>query len=162
MINYFTELIYNSVFIAAAASWFVAQVVKGIIGSVKAGRFRIGYFLEGGGFPSGHSATVTGLTLMSGLSYGFDSPVFAVSFFFACVVIFDAQGVRAETGRQSRFLNRLYQEHPELLPDVSDEERERLNEGTYFEEHIGHTIKEIVAGVIVGVIVAVLLSLVLN
>lgn len=145
-----TDILFNYIFIAAGVSWLVAQIVKVIYYSVKAHGFRIEFLTSSGGFPSSHTATVTALTVMSAKVYGLDSPVFAVAFFLAMIVIYDAQGVRAEVGRISSTLNVMKTEHPELFPD---DDAQPLNENT------GHTMKEIIAGLIIGFAVALLMPI---
>ena len=58
--EFLTGLITNKVFLSAAASWFIAQMSKIIIEIAK-GEFTVERLRGGGGMPSSHSATVTGL-----------------------------------------------------------------------------------------------------
>jgi acid phosphatase family membrane protein YuiD len=109
------QIIYNYIFIAAAVAWLISQIVKIIWFSVKNRGFRRQFLVSSGGFPSSHTATVIGMTAMAARIYGFDSPVFAVAFFSAIIVIYDALGVRREAGKHAAILNRLMDEHPELF-----------------------------------------------
>ena len=54
------------------------------------------------GMPSSHSATVCGMTTAAMLKYGVGSFEFAVSFVVSMVVMYDAIGVRRETGKQAK------------------------------------------------------------
>ncbi len=139
------SLITNQALVSAACSWFTAQVLKMLIEMMK-GTFSLKRLSGGGGMPSGHSATVTGLLIGTGLASGWNSSAFGTALFFAIIVMYDAMGVRYTTGQQSRILNQL---------------RERdLKEGRTplfdkpLEEHMGHTLPEIAAGVLVGVVIS--------
>ena len=55
--------------------------------------------------PSSHSAVVTAIATMVGKAEGFTTPIFAVSAIFACVVMYDAAGVRRAAGKQAHRLN---------------------------------------------------------
>ena len=86
----------------------VSQVIKFIIESFKNSEIDLERLLDGaGGMPSSHSALVASLTTVLALNEGITSPVFAVSLIFAFVVIYDAMGVRYETGKQAVIINQL-------------------------------------------------------
>lgn len=106
------QLTSNYLLMSAVLSWFIAQVLKTAIDA---------YFNKGinwermtgsGGMPSSHSSTVVSLAVAAGISYGVDSAVFAVALIFAIVVMYDATGVRRETGKQAVILNRLLLDNP--------------------------------------------------
>ncbi len=98
--------------------------------------------------PSSHSATVTGLFVSTGMTAGLDSPAFAVAFFLAIIVMYDAMGVRYETGQEAKILNALRKR------DIA-EGKEPLSD-LELDEKMGHTLPEIAAGIAVGIIAAVL------
>ncbi|CAL5403427.1 unnamed protein product [Camellia sinensis] len=54
-----------------------------------------------GGMPSSHSATVMALAVAIGLQEGTGGPTFAIAIVLACVVMYDASGVRLHAGRQA-------------------------------------------------------------
>ena len=60
-----------------------------------------------GGMPSAHAALVASLATVSGLSQGFNSAVFAISFVLMVIVARDAVGFRREIGRHAVFTNML-------------------------------------------------------
>lgn len=140
-------LITNKVLISAAAAWFVAQASKMVLDAVK-GEFTAERLAGGGGMPSAHSATVTGLTAATGIVYGGAGFAFPMALFFAIIVIYDAMGVRFETGQEAKALNKLRRR------DLA-ENREPVMERE-LKEKMGHTLPEIVAGCVVGIIIAVL------
>lgn len=142
MIEGFSSLLRNQVFMAAIAAWTVAQLTK-ILRDLWQGDFRWDRLTGAGGMPSAHSAMVVATTVSSGLSVGFDSPFFAISFVLSGIVMYDAAGVRRHAGRHARAINRiileLKAEHP--LRNI------RLK------ELIGHSPMEVLAGALQGLFV---------
>ena len=96
--------------------------------------------------PSSHSAVVTSLTVLIGKSEGLDSPIFALSFIFAMVVMYDAAGVRRAAGKQAHLLNKII-ETPGL---TNVEVQERLV------EVLGHTPLQVIVGATIGIIVGLI------
>jgi len=144
--DFIVDLFTNKIFLAPAASWFFAQVIKVIIDSAKSG-FCKERLVGGGGMPSSHSATVTGLIAITGATFGADSFQFAMALFWGFIVIYDARGVRYETQRQGKALNNLNEERKE--------EGKQPLDIIKFKEKLGHTIPEIVAGIVLGIICTV-------
>ena len=132
---------------AGVAGWMVAQVTKMIICLVQSRRLDFRYLASTGGMPSAHSSLVSALTTAIGLTEGVGSPLFAVSFVFASVVMFDAQTVRAAAGKQARLLNQivdeLFKEHH--LSEVK------------LKELLGHTRLEVFFGMLTGIVTALAL-----
>lgn len=132
------------ILIVPSSAWLIAQLIKVIIASVHDKRPRFSYMTTMGGMPSAHSATVCSLATTVGISEGFNSTFFAISAFFALLVMYDAAGVRQTVGSHSDMLNRILDElfkgHPEFE--------------LRFRELIGHTRIEIVAGAILGILLA--------
>jgi len=143
--NFIVDLFTNKIFLAPAAGWFIAQVLKVIIDSIRSG-FCKERLYGGGGMPSSHSATVTSLICITGAVYGAGSFEFVMALFFGIIVIYDARGVRYETQRQGKALNNLNEERKE--------HGQQPLEIMKFKEKLGHTIPEIVAGIILGIICA--------
>lgn len=98
-----------------------------------------------GGMPSSHTAFVVSLTLMIGATQGFDSAIFALSFTMAAIVMYDATGVRRETGKQAVIINEIVQKMFVNGESITDEELKEL---------VGHTHVEVIGGVIVGLLTA--------
>ena len=144
--NILTDLIQNPVFLSAGGSWLAAQVSKIIYESVRNG-FHAERLTGGGGMPSSHSATVTGLTVGCLLAESAKSPAFAIALFMAMVVIYDAMGVRLETGKQAQVINEMF----ELLDRLTVED---LSMDVKLKEFVGHTPMQVVAGCVLGMIVA--------
>ncbi|WRX29464.1 Protein of unknown function DUF212 - like 5 [Theobroma cacao] len=104
--------------------------------------------LGSGGMPSSHSATVTALAVAVGLQEGIGGSAFAVALVLACVVMYDATGVRLHAGRQAELLNQIVCELPPEHP-VSNVRPLR--------DSLGHTPLQVLAGSVLGCIVAFLM-----
>jgi len=126
--------------------WFSIQLFKVVYDLVKTGKFNFKRILGAGGMPSSHSAVVTSLSTMIGKEYGFDSAIFALSLIFACIVMYDAAGVRRAAGKQAKLLNKIV-ETPGL---TSIEVTERLV------EVLGHSPKQVFVGALIGVVVGLI------
>ena len=105
--NWFIDLITNPFVITPISSWIVAQIVKSIIFVIINKKFDIKRLMGDGGMPSGHSATVMSLTVLTGIVYGCGSWNFAISAILTLIVGHDAMGVRREVGKHSSVLNEI-------------------------------------------------------
>ncbi len=145
--TFFQELFQNELFVSAAIAWFIAQLLKTIIYAVLNKELNMERMYGSGGMPSSHSSTVTALAASSYFLFGAGSSEFAISVILAIIVMYDARGVRLETGLQAKVLNHLW----ELLADVHNEimpMEEKLK------EFVGHTPLQVVAGAILGFAIA--------
>ena len=136
----------NRIFVASVTSWFVAQLLKVLLGVLRDRRFDFKWLVSSGGMPSSHAATAVCLTTSIGLYYGFDSGLFAIALCFAVITMFDAQGVRWHSGKQAAALNRI-------LADIY------ANKGIQeapLKQLLGHTPVEVYAGGALGILIAVL------
>lgn len=84
------------------------------------------------------------------MKYGVGSFEFAVSFVLAMIVMYDAMGVRRETGKQAKLLNSVFFENILNLDGVFLQEK--------LKEYVGHTPLQVVAGAILGILIAVLIG----
>lgn len=140
------EFSRNYIFWTCAASWIIAQSIKVILGVIREKRFNFKWFTGAGGMPSSHAAGVSALATSIGVTYGFDSALFAITLTFTLIVLFDAQGVRLATGKQARILNNM-------LDDIYW--KKRLDEEK-LKELIGHTPVEVWAGMFLGILISLL------
>jgi acid phosphatase family membrane protein YuiD len=131
--------------LVAVTAQVLCQLFKVVAYSIRDRRFAPRYFTTAGGMPSAHSAFVTSLTVAVGISESFASALFAVSFVFAAIVIYDAYRLRGHVEQQAEVLNRLQKK---LEPG----ERIQLS------EMVGHSVSEILAGIVFGAVFAVLVS----
>ena len=69
----------------------------------------------------------------------------------AAVVMYDAIGVRQETGKQARLLNMILEQ--DLFKLNNHQFQERLK------EFVGHTPLQVFAGAVLGILLAVLVNL---
>ncbi len=147
MKNIFQAILDNEIFIITMIAWVFAQCIKVFLGVVREKRFNFRWFIGTGGMPSSHAAGATALATVCGISSGFDSMIFALAAVFALVTMFDAQGVRRQTGQQAEILNMI-------LADIYWKGRVESNR---LKELIGHTPIEVLMGSIIGFLTAIVL-----
>ena len=128
--NYLKDFFGNEVLMCALLSWVVAQALKVLLSLIMDKRLDWRRCFGMGGMPSSHSALTFSLMLMTGLRCGFGSVEFALAFSLAAIVIYDAMGVRAETGKQGAALNQILRE---VLIEGQPITQQR------FKELVGHT-----------------------
>ncbi|KAK2636715.1 hypothetical protein Ddye_031507 [Dipteronia dyeriana] len=135
----------NYPLISALASFAVAQFIKFFTLWYRERRWDLKQLVGSGGMPSSHSATVTALAMAIGFQEGFGGPLFSVALVLACVVMYDATGVRLQAGRQAEVLNQIVYELPAEHP---------LAESRPLRELLGHTPPQVIAGGLLGIITA--------
>lgn len=140
-------LIHNTLFMSAVTGWFVAQILKTAIHMYFFG-FNAERLVGSGGMPSSHSATVCALATAAGYQYGGGSFQFAITAIFAIVVMYDAIGVRRETGLQAQVINEMMDFFKTMGQPVSYEEK--------LKEFVGHTPMQVLVGAILGILIALL------
>lgn len=146
--NFFTGLFQNKIFIAAALGWLVAQVLKTLIHLLFTKTFVAERLVGSGGMPSSHSATVCALVTATYMEHGSASFAFAMAMIMAIVVMYDAIGVRRETGIQAQLLNNI-------ITIFEDMGRDELSAQDKLKEFIGHTPFQVLIGGILGIFVAI-------
>ncbi|XP_010524494.1 PREDICTED: uncharacterized protein LOC104802545 isoform X2 [Tarenaya hassleriana] len=92
---------YNLPLLSAFLAFALAQFLKVFTSWFKEKRWDSKKMISSGGMPSSHSATVTALAVAIGLEEGAGGPAFAIAVVLACVVMYDASGVRLHAGRQA-------------------------------------------------------------
>ena len=122
----------------------ICQIIKFFVEAFIKKKFNLYRLINGaGGMPSSHSSFVTSLTTIIGLTKGFDSVFFAISLIFSLVVMYDAMGVRYETGKQAEILNVL------VKGNKTFKEKTIL-----LKEKVGHMPIEVFCGCLLGIAVA--------
>ena len=144
--DFLTELAQNKILISAAAGWIIAQVLKTIIHTWFTKNFVAERLVGGGGMPSSHSATVCALSTATAIQYGFSSFEFAMAAIFSLVVMYDAIGVRQESGKQAKVINDMVELFAHMGKDVDIEKQ--------LKEFIGHTPFQVFCGGILGIFTA--------
>ena len=135
------NFVSNKFFLAVVSSFMLAQFLKFISYSIKMRKFYWQGLFESGGLPSGHSAVVSSLSTIVYVTQGF-SVLFYVVFFLSCIVMYDAMGVRRETGKQGVLLNRMVKRFHLKF--------KRLK------ETVGHSPLEVFFGALLGMLVTLL------
>ena len=147
------DVFSNSCLWCAVIAWIVAQGLKIPIHALTDHHWKVSYFWSAGGMPSSHTAGVMALDVMVGLNYGWGSVAFAISMVFSAIVMYDAAGVRRETGRQGAAINEILQKVMVEGKPISDDE---------LKEVVGHSPFEVAMGAVTGILVAVLWKLILG
>ena len=148
--SFLNDLLHNQIFVAAVLGWLVAQVLKTIIHMIVNKQFVAERMVGGGGMPSSHSATVCALATATGMRYGGGSFEFAVAIMLAIIVMYDAMGVRRETGIQGRVLNEMLDIFMNMGKAISAEAK--------LKELVGHTPLQVLMGAVLGCVIAVLVG----
>lgn len=135
-----TAILGNHLLTSAFLGWASAQVIKTILYLIVNKKVHFERLIGSGGMPSAHSASVTACAVTAGLVYGLASSQFALAALLACIVMYDACGVRRAVGEHAKHLNEL---HILMTENSSPEEK--------FKVLIGHTPLQVLIGFIVGV-----------
>lgn len=141
------EMLGNQVLVSSVIGWVVAQALKTIIDFSLNKSFSAERLVGSGGMPSSHSATVCALVVSTAFCYGVSAFEFAVSFVLAAVVMYDAMGVRRETGKQAKLLNLIMEQ--DFFKFDNELFQKRLK------EFVGHSPLQVAAGAVLGILLAV-------
>ena len=137
----------NQILVSAVVGWTVAQVLKTLIDCALNKSFNAERLVGSGGMPSSHSATVCAMVVATGRYCGVNSPLFAIAAVLSIIVMYDAMGVRYETGEQAKVLNRMFTEWMD-----QGFEQFQLPHGKKLKEMVGHTPIEVVTGAALGIV----------
>lgn len=145
----FSALFRNPVFLSAAMSLFTAQFAKAVISLLRSRAASMADVLatlmwRTGGMPSSHAALAVSISTAAAFSSGPGSDLFALSIFFALVVIRDALGVRRSAGLQARALNSLGTRVGKRL-HIAFKPVKEIN---------GHTLPQVIVGALMGFFIA--------
>lgn len=99
--------IWSSLWAAPLIAMIVAQGLKPFFVMIQLRSWDWRQVKNSGGMPSSHTAAVVALAVQLWLHLGGSDSVVAIGLFLAAVVMYDAAGVRWQTGRQAAVLNRL-------------------------------------------------------
>ena len=142
--KYLEQFIHNPILAPALTSWLAAQVIKLLLTLLFQKKLVLYRLIDSGGMPSSHSSTVTTVAVTTGLTAGFNSPLFGVAAILALIVMYDAAGVRRAAGKQAKLLNEL----------IENYFAEHYINQKKLKELVGHTPIEVLAGCVLGVIVS--------
>ena len=137
---------WNYVLVTALCGSFLAQFIKVILNLFIFHRFIPERMWGAGGMPSSHSATVCAMVVATGRYCVVTSTEFAIAAVVSIIVMYDAMGVRYETGEQAKLLNRMFNEWMDqgvnALPFLG---------GKKLKEMVGHTPIEVLTGAVLGI-----------
>ncbi len=149
---FLAALKWNYVLITALCAAAVAQLAKVIINLILVRKFIPERLWGAGGMPSAHSATVCAMVVATGRYSGIHSTIFAVALVLAVIVMYDAMGVRWETGKQAQILNHMLtdwlDQGAQFWPLLGDKK---------LKEMVGHTPIQVVTGAALGIGIALLM-----
>ncbi len=131
--GFLSDLIRNPLFLSAAVGWFSAQFIKTIIYIIIHKEFN----------PETVCALVTATAIVYGPG-GFELPM---AVFFAFIVMYDAMGVRRETGEQAKVLNEMLTAFRDMGKTLQT--RDPMDQ---FKELVGHTPLQVLIGAVLGII----------
>ena len=146
---YLQQFFSNKIIGISALAWFVAQVIKIILDLIRTKSLDWRLITSSGGMPSSHSSFVTSLATSIGITQGFDSPMFAITFVLCMVVMYDAAGVRRAAGKQAAAINDI--------ADILENYGFRMDES--LKELLGHTPVEVAAGALRGIGLSIAMNL---
>lgn len=132
------EFLVKDAAIGVLTAWLLAQVVLKIITfSIKRKRLFLKAAFMGGGMPSGHSTLVAALSTAVGLNQGFESVIFMVTVVFSIIIIYETLVTKSAI---ADFLKIIAHKNP----------------NKHAIEQLGHSLKEVFAGIVFGIIVVFL------
>ena len=140
------DFLENKFLIVPFIVWCCIQLFKFITDFVINRKPNFRRLFGAGGMPSSHSAVVATLTTLIGKEYGLGNGIFAVSFVFSLIVIYDAAGVRRAAGKQATLLNKLVENYPNSNVIVTEK----------LVEVLGHTPFQVLVGAVIGILVGAL------
>lgn len=142
----------NYILSVSLLSWLTAQIIKTVLNYLANGKFEAERLVGAGGMPSSHSALVCSMFIATAKKMGVTSPAFAFAFILAAIVMYDAMGVRCETGEQAKVINLMVND---WLSE--DEDATFLQNVKKLKEKVGHTPFEVLGGALLGILIAVII-----
>lgn len=125
----------------------ICQLLKFIIEAFMNKKLSIIRLLDGaGGIPSSHSTVTSCLATLIALNLGIDSPIFAISAILCLVVMYDAMGIRYETEKQAKIINKITKT---IKLNLTGELKE-------LKEEVGHKPIEVFCGLLLGIILGII------
>jgi uncharacterized protein len=141
----------STLWIPVSIAFFV-QLFKFLWEWTRSGTPDLRILSRSGGMPSSHTAMVVSLATVLGIEYGLDGPYFAIGVVLAVIVMYDATGVRQQSGKHAKVLNQILRELFSGQP-ISEEELKEL---------LGHTGFEVLVGALLAIVYSWLVMLMLQ
>lgn len=140
----------NKLIATALATIGLAQFLKIPYKKITDGNWDWGLFFETGGMPSSHSAGVSSLATYIALQRGVKTIDFALATVFGLLVMYDAQGIRRQSGELTIKVNQLEEQIERFRGEEDhhyhDKKTKRLR------ERLGHQPIEVVGGALLGML----------
>ncbi|EOR23530.1 divergent PAP2 family protein [Cytobacillus oceanisediminis] len=132
----------------------MAQFLKIPIHFLKTKKWDKGLFFQTGGMPSSHSAGVSSLTTFIALKRGMPTIDFALSLIYGLIVMYDAQGIRRQTGELTLKVNDL----GDLVDKINTDKNIAFKEKQpkKLKEMLGHQPQEVLGGALLGILIGFL------
>lgn len=139
------DIFNNATLKCTLIAWFIAQALKILFLYIIKGEFKLNRFWGSGGMPSSHTAVVVALSNMVGAQQGYSSDMFALTFILSVIVMYDATGVRQQTGKQTTVINQIIKKVFIDGDSITDNDLKEL---------VGHTPIEVLGGFVLGIVVS--------
>lgn len=143
----------NKGVIIALTSIGIAQALKIPIHYIRKQEWKPALFFSTGGMPSSHSAGVASLSSYIALKRGVPTIDFALSVIFGLIVMYDAQGIRRQTGELTLKVNNLDELVDKIHKQDSVEYVEKEPEP--LKEVLGHKPGEVLVGAALGILTGI-------
>ena len=144
------EFFTNPITVATFTAWLLAQVLKVPFEALRTKKWDWSLIMDPGHMPSSHSAIMTAVTTSIGLTEGWGSSAFLLALCVTGIVIYDAAGVRRQSGFHAVRINII-------LEQLKRMEKWDQDEMKALAEIIGHSPAESAAGATLGVVIALLI-----
>ncbi|WP_297634556.1 divergent PAP2 family protein [uncultured Clostridium sp.] len=145
-------MLKNNLIVVSIFSMLLAQFLKIPIGYIIDRKLNFKRIFETGGMPSSHSAFIVSLTVGIGRENGVNSSIFALSFVMACIIMYDAMGIRRAAGQHAKLLNII------LSSDNQNESKKFGLPQIKLKELLGHTPFEVLGGILLGLLMGFLFT----
>jgi acid phosphatase family membrane protein YuiD len=143
------DFITNPITVATFMAWLFAQILKVPIEALQTRKWDWSLVFDPGHMPSTHSAVMTAVTTSIGLTQGWGSPIFLLALCISGIVIYDAAGVRRQSGFHAVRINII-------LEQLRRMEKWDQKEMKALAEVIGHSPAEAAVGATLGTFIALL------
>lgn len=145
-------MLKNNLIVVSIFSMLLAQFLKIPIGYIIDRKLNFKRIFETGGMPSSHSAFIVSLTVGIARVNGVNSSIFALSFVMACIIMYDAMGIRRAAGQHAKLLNII------LSSDNQNESKKFGLPQIKLKELLGHTPFEVLGGILLGLLMGFLFT----
>lgn len=144
------DLITNKALWCALTAWFVAQALKIPTHFLTHHEWDWGRIHGSGGMPSSHSSLCVSITVYLACKYGLGSDIVVLSAVLSSIVMYDASGVRRQTGKQAEVINEILRRVFVDGEPISDDNLKEL---------VGHKPIEVLFGAIFGIVIGLIFGL---